>query len=229
MNYGYAKKGFKIQLLDEDEKERYPIQLYHHITNQIEVTNLDVLEIGSGRGGGASYVHRYFKTKSLVGLDISARAVELCNERYGEPGLSFVVGDSENPPFTEKTFDVVLNVESSHCYGNIECFLSGVLRLLKEDGFFLWSDFRSHQEMKDLFDLFLSVGFKIVKEEDITRNILLSLERLSPERERHINKQVPLPFRRLFKSYAGIKGGGMYEAFDSGLLVYKCATLKKII
>ena len=54
MNYGYAEQGFSLSLLEQDKDERYPLQLYHHTATQVNITNKKALEVGSGRGGGAS-------------------------------------------------------------------------------------------------------------------------------------------------------------------------------
>ena len=127
--------------------------------------------MGSGRGGGASYVSRYLKPRSVVGIDISKYAVRLCNSIHQYPNLSFCVGDSEKIPFESESFDVVLNVESSHCYGNIPLFLIEVKRVLKRGGFFLWADFRLTKEMPALFNCFLDSGLEKIREK--TLQILL--------------------------------------------------------
>src|SRR5438046_890034 len=66
MNYGYAPFEFEepLQLKSKDETNRYSIQLYHHLISAIDVEGLDVLEVGSGRGGGAKYIHEYLKPKT---------------------------------------------------------------------------------------------------------------------------------------------------------------------
>ena len=82
MNYGFLDDGFSPDLSEDDEKERYPIQLYHHVAQQIELEGKQVLEIGSGRGGGASYIAKTFNPSHIRGLDISDAAVDLCNNFY---------------------------------------------------------------------------------------------------------------------------------------------------
>ena len=64
MNYGYFKKDFNPDLNSLDEKERFPIHLYHHVSTQISLKGLKVLEVGSGRGGGASY----FRKNPIINL-----------------------------------------------------------------------------------------------------------------------------------------------------------------
>ena len=82
MNYGYMEAGFELDLLKTDEGERYPIQLYHHTATQVDIAGKKVLEVGSGRGGGASYIQRYLKTSSLTGIDISESAIQLCKTSH---------------------------------------------------------------------------------------------------------------------------------------------------
>jgi len=60
--------------------------------------------------------------------------------------LLFFKGDSENlsenPNLSDVTFDIIINIESSHCYGNFPKFIAGVEKLLKPDGLFVITDFR---------------------------------------------------------------------------------------
>ena len=226
MNYGYDEDGYCLDLLEEDESERYSIQLYHHTVTQIDISKKNLLEVGSGRGGGSSYIQRYLKTRTVTGLDISSDAVQLSNLSFDTPGLSFIQGDSEDLPFEDNSFDVVLNVESSHCYGNIEKFISEVARILKDSGCLLWTDFRTNKEMKNLFMLFKKSGFVIEREKDITQNIIRALKLLTPYRKRQIKEHVPNFIQSVFESYAGVTGGSVNKAFLEGNLVYKSATLR---
>ena len=70
MNYGFSDENLFIEIDPEEERERYPAQLYHHTADQEDISEKKVLEVGSGRGGGASYVSRYLKPKSVIGIDI---------------------------------------------------------------------------------------------------------------------------------------------------------------
>ena len=57
-------------------------QLYHFVTSHADIKDKNVLEVGSGRGGGASYIARYLSPSSITGVDISNEAVALCSEFY---------------------------------------------------------------------------------------------------------------------------------------------------
>ena len=59
----------------------YYMQLYDHVAGAVDLRDLKVLEVGSGRGGGADYIKRYLKPESMVGLDISENAVSFCTQK----------------------------------------------------------------------------------------------------------------------------------------------------
>lgn len=116
MNYGYAPlhdHSDMVKLDEADEPNRYFIQLYHHVVSAVDLTNLDVLEISSGRGGGASYIKRYLKPKAVTGVDFSDKAIRFCKHTHDVDGLSFVEGDAESLSFEAGRFDVVINIEAS--------------------------------------------------------------------------------------------------------------------
>ena len=183
--------------------------------------------MGSGRGGGASYIARYLSPKSIKGIDISPNAINLCNKFYNQKNLSFTVGDSENIPFKENSHDIVINVESSHCYGSMTNFLNEVNRVLIPGGMLLFCDFRSIDGINELYEYFNQSNLKFVNRFDITSNILRGLDKLSDYRKSNIQKRVPVLIRNLFESYAGVKNTDIYNGFKDGEMLYVCALLKK--
>ncbi|MGE2721077.1 phthiotriol/phenolphthiotriol dimycocerosates methyltransferase [Mycolicibacterium celeriflavum] len=142
LNYGYEEDPPMGVVLDAgDEIERYPIQLYHATAAQVDgFAGKRVLEVGCGHGGGASYLARTMAPASYVGLDVNAAGVEFCRRRHQVPGLEFVHGDAEDLPFPAESFDVVINVESAHCYEHFDRFLAEVARVLRPGGAFLYTD-----------------------------------------------------------------------------------------
>ena len=228
MNYGYYEDSFFPNISPDDENERYPIHLYHHVATQVDISGKTVLEVGAGRGGGASYVTRYLNPACVRGIDISKTAIELCNEIHKVPNLFFTEGDSENIQFEDEEFDIILNVESSHCYGNMEKFLNEVKRVLKPDGYFLWCDLRAGKDRELISNQFQNSGLEIVQEKDITKNIIIALDKMSKKRKSAIQEKVPFPIRKIFESYAGVKGSKIHNSFINGNLLYLSAALKKL-
>ena len=222
MNYGYAfdDPAKNVSLNPEDEAERYCAQLYHVVASQVDLTGKKVLDVGSGRGGGASYIHRYLGPNSTTGMDLADSAVEFCQKVYaGIDGLSFRQGDAMNLPFDDARFDAVTNVESSHCYPDKAQFFAEVLRVLKPGGSFLYTDFTDVDQPGDR--LLHEAGFADLEETDVTAEIIRGLELDEPRRREQIRAQVPFGFRRLIGYWAGTTESWIYRDFVEGRRVYR--------
>ena len=213
MNYGYAELDASmppLRLRPEDERHRYPIQLYNKVAGAVDMRNLEVLEIGSGRGGGAAYMADCLEPKSVVGLDITASAIDFCRRRYGNGRLSFVRGDAQSLEFSDESFDVVVSIESSICYPDVEAFFSEVVRVLRPLGYFLYADLRQAHELDTWQAQISRTGLKVVLEEVITSNILRALD-LDDQRKRElIERRLPRPMHRPFGEFAGLKGSQFF-------------------
>jgi len=230
MNYGYVPLDHqteKLKLIDADEPNRYCIQLYHQVANVVDLKDLKVLEVSSGRGGGSYYIKRYLEPKTIVGVDFSAKAVAFCNKNYFEEGLSFVTGNAEFLPFVDNSFDVVVNVESSHCYGSMDAFLNQVKRVLKQGGYFLYADFRSKHKIDILHKQLNQSGMTFIKETNITPNVFEALNLDNEHRMALIQKIIPKLLLKSFKEFAGIKGSKIYQGFGTGRLIYLNFVLQK--
>ncbi len=230
MNFGYAPQDASQTpiLHTDDEINRYCIQLYHHVANAVELCGREVMEVGSGRGGGADYIKRYLGPAHMVGVDFSNKAVNLCRQHYCIEGLSFEVGDAEHLPFNDRSFDVVVNVESSHCYGSMTDFLAQVKRVLKPGGYFVFADFRKLEQLDGLDEQFDRTAMRRIKQENITPNVIKALDADHDRRMAHIQRGVPKAFRQLLREFAGNKGTWIYKGFLEGTIVYQNFVYQKV-
>ncbi|WP_426594961.1 class I SAM-dependent methyltransferase [Cellulomonas sp. McL0617] len=229
MNYGYAPVvpvGQEPLPLDPaDEPDRYCIQLYAYALDGVPVLGADVLEVGSGRGGGASWASRALGPRTTTGVDFAASAVALSSRDRTGPGLRFVRGDAQDLPFPDASFDVVLNIESSHCYRSMEAFVSEVHRVLRPGGQLVWADLRAADAVDRTTAELVSTGLELVGTQDITAEVLRAL-RLDDERKTAlVNAWIPRPFRRAMRPLAGLEGTRNPEGFASGTLRYLSARL----
>ena len=229
MNYGYDDPGQKkpVHLKEEDEPNRYCIQLYDHVVSKARIKNKDVLEVGSGRGGGASYITRYFKPRSYTGMDISGSIINFCNRYYNIPSLSFVRGIAEKQPFQDKSFDVVVNVESARCYSSLVTFFGEVNRVLRHQGVFLFADMMYPKELTTVRKKLHESGFSLLDETDITKRVSHALDKDTQRREVLIQEKIPGFLKKSFAQFAGTKGTERYHSFSNGKFIYMSYMLVK--
>jgi ubiquinone/menaquinone biosynthesis C-methylase UbiE len=229
MNYGYAGlNGDKpIELKKEDEENRYCIQLYDHVINSVNLENKKVIEVGSGRGGGADYIARYYKPLKYTGVDISSGVIKFCNQFYNVPGLLFMEGRAEKIPVEAASYDALVNVESARCYSDIRVFFKEVHRVLIYEGYFLFADMIETGEVELIRKDLSECGFQIIKETEITKNVTRGLDLDTKRRENLIQKKVPGLLKKSFEKFAGTKGSTRYDSFNNGKFEYWSFVLKK--
>jgi ubiquinone/menaquinone biosynthesis C-methylase UbiE len=223
MNYGYASLDSSdepVVLSPDDEASRYAIHLYHCVARAAPLSGRDVLEVGCGRGGGSSFVKRYHHPKQMTGVDFSAKAVRFCRQNYRIEGLSFMLGDAEALPFGDNSFDAVINVESSHCYGSMPAFLREVKRVLRPGGNLLFADLRATEDRDRLHGQLLETGMAIVDKQDITPNVLEALRQDSQRRLGLIQRSVNKHLIDTFQEFAAIEGSDIFDGFKNGTTVY---------
>jgi SAM-dependent methyltransferase len=230
MNYGYAplNPDEPLTKLDsEDEPYRFNIQLYHHVVGQIDLTGLNVLEIGSGRGGGSYYIMKYLNPKKVLGVDLCKSAVDLSNGTCCLEGLSFQEGDAEALPFDDSSFDVVINVESSHCYPNLGKFYQEVHRVLLPDGYFLYADFGDETRMRELRQRLKQSKMILLESTDITRNVIEAMTLDNERRETFLSQTFNEERYQIWAKRAQLVGTEGYEAFCNQKQFYRSFMLQK--
>lgn len=223
MNYGYAAVEEKppVVLSNQiDEENRLFIQLYQYALTGLDIKGKKLLEVGSGRGGGADYVARYLDPSSIIGVDFAKNAIDLCNQFYHLPNLSFKEGNAEKLPFDDDQFDLVFNIESSHCYGNMPAFIAEVTRVLKPGGIFVWADLRQAKDMEKDHQIFINSSLKLIFNQNITPNILRALDLISDRKKEAIEQRVSSFWRSLFFEFSGIRNSKIYRSFADGKMVY---------
>ncbi len=222
MNYGYEPNPEEapLELKAEDEFQRYPLQLYHYLATRTELSGKNMLEVGSGRGGGANYIARYLNPERIVGMDLADNAVKFAQKNFQQPNLAYRQGNAEALPFEDSSFDVVLNVESSHAYGSVPNFLKEVHRVLRPGGVFLITDMRGEPGLKLLQQQLSDSGMRLEEETDITRNVVEAIEKEEPAKKERIRRLVPKWLVGPFEEFAGVKNSAIHRDLNSRDLIY---------
>jgi len=227
MNFGYSKDKNKIDLNEDDEKNRYSAQLYDLVAGGVEIKDKDILEVGCGRGGGLSFVNRYYSPKTVTGIDLNSKAIQFCSKYYPKENSTFIQANAQELPLKDNMYDVVLNVESSHRYLRMDLFLNEVKRVLKSGGYLSFTDFREKRDIDKLHNLIVDAGFKIEKQEDITENVVEALKLATPSREELVHKLAPKFLHSLAKNFAATEGTETYNRFKNRYYEYVFYVLKK--
>jgi len=194
MNYGFASKDndvkqVKLTNVDNNDPFVYLNQLYAAVIDDNNLQGLNVIDIGCGRGGGSAWIARNLNVKSITGIDISENVIELCRQLHScIPNLRFEYGDAQCLPCSDESYDVMINVESSHNYKSMENFLNEAHRVLKPGGYFLWTDFRSKDDEITLLEQFKRSGLELIELVNITENVMLGFERTKEARHRFIEE-----------------------------------------
>lgn len=230
LNYGYASPNGEfddLHLQEGDEPNRYGIQLYRHATRGAVLENANMLEVGSGRGGGASFLTRYGRPKEYVALDVSEKLIAKCQRFHQVPGLRFVCGSAMHLPFVAGRFDAVVNVESARCYGDIGAFFRETHRVLRPGGHFFFADMMKNEDAGKIQNHLQAAGFGIVQEKDIRENVVLALQLDASARKKTIDERVPKLLRQSFYEFAGVEGSNRFRAFADDKMQYKSFILQK--
>ena len=195
MNYGYADRGGKtddLALEPGAEPHRPFIRMYAHTLGQAgPVAGLDVLEVGCGRGGGSAWIARTQGARSVTGVDLSSRAIALCQRLQCAPHLSFRQGDAEKLPFPDSSFDVVLNVESCHHYPSLSTFFSEVERVLRPGGSFCVATYWDPPGLERFDRALRDTSLESLRTADITPRVMDSLRATDAMKTTLIRRHAP--------------------------------------
>ena len=165
-------------------QKRLHMQMYLKVTEKTDLKDKRVLEVGCGQGDGAGFLTQIKPPAKYVGVDLHPTQIELCATRFKTlaPTLVFSRGDAQQLPLKSDTFDVAINVESSHSYPMFDRFVAEVFRVLAPDGVFCFSDLRKvttgQSCAAQLRSQFEHAGFVVDHHEDITGNAFRSLDEL---------------------------------------------------
>ena len=170
MNHGYYPSYANLNGYHKAFKHQ--ASLYRYLFDGIPTKNKKLLEIGCGRGGGIDLLSTQFEFQSIEGCDLNQPNIDHCKKH--SKFARFKISDAEHLEYKDNQFDIVLNVESSHHYKDLEKFYSEVKRVLKESGVFLYADAFDSTSSADLL---LHTTFKKVKKEDITSHVQLACEK----------------------------------------------------
>jgi len=226
LNHGFAEEGVTIRDFTLKTLRKLHQDLYLHLFKQAPPDGKHVLEIGCGRGGGLVLMNEQYKPARSVGVDLSDANIRRGKKLCKGLNVEFIRGNAEKQIFPDKTFDLVFNLESSHCYVSKRKFYENVYSILKDDGCFIYADlFWLDYLIEEMEKEFEEVGFYIEKKEDISPSVFRSIEILSFTKKYF--SQGSVSPNKLLNNFIAAPGSEIYENLKSGIVKYNLYVLKK--
>jgi SAM-dependent methyltransferase len=230
-NYGFAPAA-------TGDAECFQLQLYAELLKLLGApapgAGIErVLEISCGRGGGLRHAALFLPdAKQVIGLDFSMHALGFCRAHYAAlPQIGFVRGHALQLPFADSAFDLVINVEASHAYGDEAAFLAEVRRVLRPGGRLLYGDHRTRRKISRLEQRLGDAGLA-GRLRDITPNVVRACELDSARRRALIRSGLPWWVRPLgvgrLERYAGLPGTAAFERLRNRDRIYFIACLTPV-
>jgi len=170
--------------------------------------------------------------KKCIGVDLSEVQTAYCKKIYqGNSKLEFLNGDSQKlskiKELDDEQLDIVINVESGHCYPNFKKFIQEVEKVLAPGGYFAYSDFRPAHEWAGVEEQLKSTSMKIVKKENISQNVMHSLKLDEERKFKLMEKKLGPVLKFYFSLIGGVKGSHSYDGLSKGSLVSMAWVLRK--
>jgi ubiquinone/menaquinone biosynthesis C-methylase UbiE len=103
-----------------------------------------ILDIGCGKGTTVAYLAREYDVR-IVGIDLSDEMISYCRSNIGEgkapKSICFLIGDGEELPFCNSSFDIVITESAFSLSPDMELAAKEIGRVLKPGGRMIMSDF----------------------------------------------------------------------------------------
>jgi len=232
MNHGYSPAS---KLLDENNIFINSASLYLKLLDDIDTKGKTILDVGCGRGGGVKTYSEVLEFNKIHACDYNEKFIDFC--KHTHTGIEFDVcsATSLSEKYKEKSFDIITNVESSHCYydgyadpiskiggGNairekhilgLNMFFDGVKSILKPNGVFCYTDSFSTLQLDELKLSTFEDGFKNIISTDITNNVILACEEM-------LEKNIPKMPNGIVKKFIENTTSGMYFNYTKNGMKY---------
>lgn len=143
MNYKEkSKKLFDKQApkYDSNIQGQHARNLYKSIIEILSKEHIcTLLDVGCGTGELLKEIFNLGIAQQLSGIDISSKMIDIAKEKLKETA-TLLLGDSEELPFNEQSFDAVVCNDSFHHYPAPSKVIKEFARVLKKDGILIIGD-----------------------------------------------------------------------------------------
>lgn len=239
LNFGYVPDGSHSHAVfqpDAYSLNANSVRLLLEVIGEVDLNHKSVVDVGCGRGGNLTAMSKFYSPSMIAGIDICEANIVFCKSRKRLQNVSLIVGDAEQLPFADASFDIVLNIESAHAYPNRKQFYEEVYRVLKPNGVFLYTELLTADLLEISIRMLTQLGFAVTRNQNATSNVLLSCDDNAKQRagaqgiasgqklaDTNMNYEIPE-----IKDFIAMPGSKKYNDMKNGLLEYRIMNLVKI-
>jgi SAM-dependent methyltransferase len=229
-NFGYRTLGDEQPVgpkLGAGFPNQDSAQLLFQVIGDTPIEGRSVVEIGCGRGGNLWLLQRYFGPSRVFGGDIAYRSMAFCRASMPGSDAQFAVTDAEQVPLGDGVADIVLSVETSCTYPQVESFFRNVARVLKVGGQFLYTDLMQVGLIQPFIDTLTALGLELTYQRDITPNVSASRDaRAARQKLAYGNR--PSDDDAAMLEYVGESGSRLYELLTNQEYEYTILRFRKV-
>lgn len=144
---------------DETYDGRYSSKMYQGVMDKLRMQPFEsLLDVGCGTGTILSMVLREYKSAKISGIDISEEMLKKASAALGD-SAELINGDSDNLPWKDNSFDVIVCNASFHHYPEPKKVLMEMRRVLKPNGRVIIADPWWPNPRRFFINLYLSSPF----------------------------------------------------------------------
>lgn len=230
LNQGYVpndNKQYAVITTEHILLNKNCVKMLLEVIGNVDLNDLKICDIGCGKGGNITNISKYFNPSLILGIDISIENIKFCVKNSKNNKNVFCVGDAEALPFKRDFFDVILNIESSYNYPDKYLFYKEVAKVLKMQGYFLYADFFDTSELAHMEEFLFKSGFSILRNQDITSNVILSIDKSAKNNEHFMREFYDSLDKESLNRITAGPGSTFYNDMKNGKKQYKILCLKK--
>ena len=157
---------------DSGNKGKHARSLYEDVLNKLdELSFNNLLDVGCGTGNLLKLISTKYDVQ-VAGVDLTPKMLNIAKIKLGDEA-DLKIADSEDLPFDNDKFDMVICTDSFHHYPHPDKVLVEIGRVLKPDGMLLIADPYTPAPLRQLVNLYFKLSrsgdVKVYPESDIRK------------------------------------------------------------
>lgn len=142
-------------ILEETDRIRVGNQVLNILKDwygsEKNLQKLTVLDYGCSSGVITNQLSKYFT--NTFGTDIDSSAIKIAKKKYNKKHISFLTTSSENLPFADNKFDLVISNQVYSYTNNPQTMMDEIYRVLKKGGVCLFTGDNLLRAIEPLYGL----------------------------------------------------------------------------